>query len=238
MSSVDLATGGSAVAGGSSTATRSGTNNQVLGVDEPDLLKLDNRYVYIVTPTELLILDAQNPATTTSASRITLEGTPKSLLVSGDRALVIASTGTVPQKAKCTYAYDCQFSGDGYGTLLLVLDISDRTKPRLIRRVRLSGSYLAGRMIGSVAHIVTSNVFKTPLISWSYPSAHGSTAVETLATLNSQYQSAVATARRRRLRLRSQRRPTRISRAMVAPRRRSRSTRTKCTVRRVSQPVY
>jgi uncharacterized secreted protein with C-terminal beta-propeller domain len=73
---------------------RSGTNNQVVGADEPDLLKLDSRYVYIVTPTDLLILDAQNPAATTSTSRLTMKGTPKSLPVSDNRALVIASTGT------------------------------------------------------------------------------------------------------------------------------------------------
>lgn len=191
--------GASAAAGGytsttgsTTTTTRSGTNNQVVGVDEPDLLKLDSRYVYIVTPTDLLILDAQNPATTISASRLPLEGTPKSLLVSGDRALVIASTGVVSQKANCTYAYTCQFAGDGYGTLLLVLDLSDRTKPRLMRRVQLSGSYLAGRMIGSVAHIVTSDVFKAPLISWSYPNITTATAAEGLASLDSQYQTAIA----------------------------------------------
>jgi hypothetical protein len=178
--------------GSDTNATRSGTNVQVAGVDEPDLLKLDARYVYIVTRSDLLILDAQDAATTSVAARLKLEGTPKSLLITGDRALVIASTGNVPQKAACTYAYDCQFSGDGYPTLLLVIDIADRKLPRVVRRIQLSGSYLSGRMIGSNVHIVTSNPVKQPSISWPNPNVTARTATEGLAELNQQYQTAIA----------------------------------------------
>jgi hypothetical protein len=177
---------------GSTSSTRSGTNVQVLGVDEPDLMKLDARYVYIVLPDSLLILDALDPATTTSAARLVLEGTPKSMLINGDRALVIASAGVVAQKPSCTYAYDCQFWGDGLATVLLVVDLADRTHPRIVRRISLSGSYLGGRMIGSNAHIITSDVLRSPPINWPYPDVRDATAIQALASLESQYTAAIA----------------------------------------------
>jgi cysteine-rich repeat protein len=144
--------------------TRSGTNLQVPGVDEPDLLKLDERYVYVIASGELLILDAADPAQPTELSRTAFEGTSSRLFVSGDRALVIASQSTIPRTPSCTYAYDCQFRGDGFGTWLSVVDLTDRAAPRVIRRITLSGSFLAARRVGSNVHVVTEEA-----LTWSPP---------------------------------------------------------------------
>jgi len=133
---------------------RSGTNNQVEGVDEPDLMKLDDRYVYVVASNDLLVLDAEDPTQTVEMARTSLEGTPTSILLAGDRLLVIASLGT-SIKPRCTYAYSCQFGGDGTRTVLTTFDVTDRSAPKAIRRIELSGSFLAGRMIDGVVHAIT-----------------------------------------------------------------------------------
>ncbi len=170
---------------------RSGTNNQVAGVDEPDLLKVDDRYLYIMTPEELLILDAEDPATTTELSRLTLEGSPRGLLLFGDRALVIASTATNSTYNACTYGYQCQFRGDGYGTWLSIVELADRAAPRVSRRIELSGSFLSARRIDNHVHVVTQQSEGPSSISYPYPQVSGTTAQEALASYRTQYQAAL-----------------------------------------------
>lgn len=130
----------------------SGTNNQVAGVHEADLVKTDGAYVYVVAGGTLHIIEALS-ARRVSATR--LEGETREMLLSGDRAVVYTSFGTVGPR--CTYGYDCQFAGDGSSTKILVLDIANRAAPRLARKIELSGSLMAARSIGNAIHTVVAD---------------------------------------------------------------------------------
>lgn len=156
---------------GTSTPARpssvSQTNNQVASVDEADIIKTDGQYIYLVQGSELRVVQAWPAQSAQLVSRYTFAGTPKKLFVQGDRALVYVS---VPRSnvassqaawmsssaSDCTYGYDCDFSGDGTATQLVVLDISDRTAPTLVRQIDLPGSLIAARRIGDTAHTVVS----------------------------------------------------------------------------------
>ena len=146
------------------------TNNQVFGVDEADFIKNDSKYVYAALNGALRIIDAWPAEQAHEIAHVALPGQPKKLFVTGDRALVYLS---VPRTAaanpsapgasatfyyapttECTYAYDCDFAGDGSATLVLIFDISDRAQPKQIRRLELSGSLLAARRIGPAVHTV------------------------------------------------------------------------------------
>jgi hypothetical protein len=142
----------------------SGTNNQVAGVDEADFLKNDNKYIYILSAAGLRIIEAWPAQQSKELSRFAIEGTPRKLFVAGDRALVYSSIARAgassPSGAgyrECTYGYSCSFTGDGNATKITVLDISDRKAPKLVREVKLSGSYLAARRIDSAVHTVLSS---------------------------------------------------------------------------------
>lgn len=151
------------------TAT-STTNNQVADVDEADFVKNDSKYVYAALNGALRILSAWPPEQAHEVSRVPLVGTPKKLFVEGDRALIYVSmpvnnvnanvsTPAQPRanyarKAECTYGYDCQFGGDGTSTTILVYDVSDRSKPSLLRRIDMNGSLVAARRIGPAVHTV------------------------------------------------------------------------------------
>ena len=84
-----------------------------------------------------------------------LPGNARELFVEGDRAVVFSSTGNAAKR--CTYAYDCTFAGDGSATNVIVLDIADRTAPKVIRQIDLSGSLIAARRIGNTVHTVVSD---------------------------------------------------------------------------------
>lgn len=156
--------GGASAPSGSNGGAKqaSGTNNQVAGVDEADFIKNDNEYLYVVAGGSLRIIDAWPAAEAHEIAAVKLEGTPKKLFVEKNRALVYSSmpkSGSQPGSygygsGECTYGYDCDFTGDGQATRISVYDITDRTAPKLLRQLDLSGSFINARRIGTSIHTV------------------------------------------------------------------------------------
>jgi hypothetical protein len=150
----------------------SGTNDQVRGVDEPDLVKTDGRHIYVVADGRLQILAAWPANETRRIGSVSVPGTPKRLLVDGDRAVVFSSLpidaaspapgGADPLPAmigwppECTYGYDCVPQGDGTPLAVSFVDLTNRAAPRLVRETRFSGSYLAARRIDDAVHVVVT----------------------------------------------------------------------------------
>jgi hypothetical protein len=142
------------------------TNNQVQGVDEPDFVKNDGSYIYVLADGRFQILDAWPPETANRISATPVEGEPRKMFIYEDKAIVYSSlpwvwTGDAAFDtmgySECTYGYDCELVGDGRPTKITVFDISDLTEPTVVREIELSGSYLAARRIGGTAY--TTAVF-------------------------------------------------------------------------------
>ena len=129
----------------------SGTNNQVASVDEADIVKTDGRYVYLAANGALRIVEALKPK---MISVTKLGGTARELFVEGDRAVVY--TSSAGSAKRCTYGYDCAFSGDGSTTKVVVFDITNRAEPKVVRQMDLSGSLVAARRIGGAVHTVVA----------------------------------------------------------------------------------
>jgi hypothetical protein len=159
----------------SGPSERSGTNDQVRGVDEPDLVKTDGTHLYVVADGKLQILAAWPVAETRRLATLEVPGTAKRLLVHGDRAVVFSSLppdalppppggGAEPLlpiawgswPPECTYGYDCVPQGDGTPLAVTFVDLTDRTAPVILRETRFSGSYLAARRIEDAVHVVVT----------------------------------------------------------------------------------
>lgn len=117
------------------------TNTQVPGVDEPDTVKNDSRYIYLLAAGHLHILDAWPADRTRAIARVPVEGQPLSMLVDSNRVVVISAIRTSSNSSTQVSSYDLSFA----------------PSPRLIRTLVLSGKFLAARRIGPVAHIVVSD---------------------------------------------------------------------------------
>jgi hypothetical protein len=130
----------------------SGTNVQVAGVDEADIVKTDGRWVYLAANGALRILEAMNPEVV-SVTR--LPGVVRELFVEGDRAVVYSSSRET--RKRCTYGYDCMFAGDGSSTTVTVLDLGNRARPEVSRTIELSGSLIASRRVGTAVHTVVAD---------------------------------------------------------------------------------
>ena len=148
-------------AGGSTD--HSTTNVQVAGVDEPDFIKNDGKYIYVITGQTLTIVDAYPAASASVISRTEIEDTPRDIFIDGNR-LVLFVTGTADEELVS--------SGSGSGVVMekampyyyrnyqpvthaVFYDISDRAHPKVLKDYTIDGDYIDARLIGSNLYLVT-----------------------------------------------------------------------------------
>ena len=143
------------------TAVASTTNNQVSGVDEPDVIKTDGRYLYTVAGGRLLVVDTTTDSIV-GRVQLTDDGAfaGRDLLIAGDRALVLGGGSWYGGVADTGVAVDAIFPGpypgSASGTFVIEVDLSDRSAPEVTDRVRIDGAYTSARLVGGVARIVVS----------------------------------------------------------------------------------
>ncbi|MBM2616950.1 beta-propeller domain-containing protein [Actinoplanes sp. LDG1-06] len=129
----------------------SGTNVHEVGVDEPDIVKTDGRRIVTISGGELRVVDT---ATRTQTGRLDLGvqafGEP-TLLLAGNRALVLADGGGGPALRE-----DARIIRPSNGrSEVLLVDLSGA--PKLISRYRGDGRIVDARQTGSVARVVISS---------------------------------------------------------------------------------
>jgi uncharacterized secreted protein with C-terminal beta-propeller domain len=77
------------------TGSHTGTNVQVAGVDEGDIVENDGRFLYILSGQELKIVDARHPGSLSVASSTPIDGSPIAEYLNGNRLTVISSLPSV-----------------------------------------------------------------------------------------------------------------------------------------------
>ncbi len=155
---------GQQVGGGSGGGENSfGTNNQVDGVEEADLIKSDGEVVYAAYGDKVVIWNANTgvelsrttlPTEKNGNGRISIS----SLLIHEKRLVAIASFQS--------YSYDGNRILNGYrSTRVFTYDIStiptDKSPLPLLAQKDLQGSYQTARSIDNIAHIVTNSYVTT-----------------------------------------------------------------------------
>ncbi len=148
----------------------SGTNVQVAGVDEPDLVKTDGERIFVVAQGQLHWIDVSG--TPEIVASLPLEGWGQQLFLSGDRLLVMTSGGGYGIEPMVGVARDS--IAPGYETQRVVLtevDVSDSDSMEAVSTLMLDGSILSSRMAdGTIRIVVRSgpNGF-----DWAYPEGSG-----------------------------------------------------------------
>ncbi|MCX6685710.1 MAG: beta-propeller domain-containing protein [Methanoregula sp.] len=154
--------------GSTGTTDYSTTNVQVAGVDEPDFIKNDGRYIYIISGSSLIIVDAYPAQGAKIISETEIEDTVKEIFITGDR-LVLFSTGNsdMPvrtmressvgmEKAAITPPY----YRSNPVTHAIIYDISDRKSPDVVKDYTIDGEYVDARMIRGMVYMLTrENVY-------------------------------------------------------------------------------
>jgi uncharacterized secreted protein with C-terminal beta-propeller domain len=154
----------SLLAGGS--VEYSGTNIQVAGVDEADILKTDGKYIYYASGNRFFILDAFPAEDMEIVSSNSVENRIMGLFINGDMLIVLKDSyiyydardeprGVIEPEAKVISPYT-------HGFHVEIYDISLLEEPTLIRTVFLNGTYVNSRMIGDWVYVVASQ----PVMYW------------------------------------------------------------------------
>jgi hypothetical protein len=144
-----------------STGNYSATNNQVTGVDEPDVVKTNGKVMVSLDGQQLHIVDVQN-----SKLRATLAlpyaGTE--LLLAGDQVVILSgeSSGGGPIALRIPAGYAGSTS-----TTASVVDISDPSAPRVQRTFSFDAGELAARVVDGTIRLVLSSPPPTAL--WTTP---------------------------------------------------------------------
>jgi uncharacterized secreted protein with C-terminal beta-propeller domain len=135
------------------------TNIQVQGVDEPDFLKNDGKYVYILSGDRLTIVDAYPPENASVTVKVALDIQQgqylQNMFLNNDTLVIFYQEygedyiiqeydfAPVPVYQPKTHA--------------LVLDVSDRENPEILHDYEVSGSYNNARMIGNQVYLITTS---------------------------------------------------------------------------------
>jgi len=127
------------------------TNIQVAGVDEPDIVKTDGTYLYVVSNNSLFILRAYPPEEAEILSIIGFNGTLEEIFLNGNKLAILGSSATYPYES---YYRIPTIIDDK--TFVDVYDISNRSNPVLTRKFSVSGNYFDSRMINKYVYLIMS----------------------------------------------------------------------------------
>lgn len=159
------------------------TNIQVKGVDEPDVVKNDDQYIYTLTNNKVIILDAYPAEQMKILSQIDFDNQEyaSDILLNKNQLIVFTSKYDYIQTG-----FGCDKFANGYDLVRIapipcggysktishayVYDISDRTNPKLKTDLEIDGGIVESRMIDSFVYIITTkdiqlNAFSLPSYS-------------------------------------------------------------------------
>lgn len=141
---------------GAMTPEYSGTNVQVEGVDEGDIIKTDGKYIYILRYGNITIADSES---LTELCTVPIEGKDYSsanqMYIYGDKLAVVVNVDNWYKYYIINGEYSDEYNYS-QETAVIIYDISDRKAPKVEKTFSQSGNILSTRMIGSKIYTVTT----------------------------------------------------------------------------------
>ncbi|MFA6907550.1 MAG: beta-propeller domain-containing protein [Candidatus Micrarchaeia archaeon] len=186
-SAAPTAQGAAESGSGAPASDYSQTNVQVKGVDEPDFVKNDGKYIYVVknehdysgrsyspfgsgSTGKVKIIDAYPASQMKQAGEITIDGTVSELFVYKDKLVVFGSVYVpfyyprpLAAGVRCLGCSMPPYYSQNFA-FMRVYDISDKASPRLVKRIEVKGDYKDARMVEGKVYAVFSDY-----ASYSYP---------------------------------------------------------------------
>ncbi|MBI3859588.1 MAG: beta-propeller domain-containing protein [Thaumarchaeota archaeon] len=140
------------VSGASSAPSFTTTNIQVQGVDEPDIVKTDGTYMYVVSGRTVSIVLAYPPEKAGTVQTLKFDSDVQGILISSGR-LVVIGNGLV------------NYSRYGYVQTadVFLYDVANASEPSLIRHLSVNGTYVDARLNGGYVYAI----LQQPTEVWS-----------------------------------------------------------------------
>ena len=154
---------------------RSDTNVQVQNVDEADIVKVDDKYIYYVSGKKVVIIDAEKPETSEKIVEINFENEkfyPREIYVNNQKLIIVGNEYNDTVKTEfaeidsatndMSIKEDIINVNDDSKSGVIIYDISNVKEPKEIRRVMVDGMYLSSRKIENYIYFVVNKYIYTP----------------------------------------------------------------------------
>ncbi|OFW67034.1 MAG: hypothetical protein A2Z12_07225 [Actinobacteria bacterium RBG_16_68_21] len=151
----------------------SGTNVQVAGVDEPDIVKTDGTRILSIVNGVLRYVDVSS-GSPVLLGQLTLEaGWDQRFFADGDRAFVFSNGDmyAVPFFAEADARIMPPYGNGGQVTIVQEIDLGNPEAMKVVRTLRIDGTYLSSRAIGTTVRVVVSSYPQG--LPFVYPSNDG-----------------------------------------------------------------
>lgn len=141
------------------------TNIQVENVDEPDYIKNDSKYIYVVSKNTLSIIDAHPAESAELILKIALDIESQYIenMFLNENRLVIFYNGQSDDEIIPQYDFIPRRSYSPV-THALIVDVTDKENPTILKDYSIDGHFRDARMIGNYVYFVTNSN-----IDYQYP---------------------------------------------------------------------
>ncbi len=143
-----------------SAGSYSKTNIQVKGVDEPDIVKNDGKYIYAVSGQKVFVIDAYPAESMKIVSELNISGV-RDIFINGNKLIVFSMSyeyveTSIAKEVKCL-VIGCEGRGNfEYKTFVSVYNLDVKNNPILEKNITVDGNYADSRMIGDYVYVVSS----------------------------------------------------------------------------------
>ena len=148
----------------------SGTNVQVSGVDEPDIVKTDGERIVALAEGMLVVVDVTGPHPEV-VSRLRLGNlSVQNIFLSGDTVLLFGSAwgGPVPMPL---VEGDAEIAPIFQTPTMQIIEVDISGDAKIVRTMTVDGQFVSGRMVGDSVRLVLSS---SPVgFKWSFPEGSG-----------------------------------------------------------------
>jgi len=144
----------------------SGTNNQVVGVDEGDMVKTDGSHLFVLAGDGIDIVRAWPAAETGLVSHLATPGWERALYLDGSRLTVISQDNSWDDVSDDSPPGDVRLGWWGRqwqpSVIVTVIDVSNVAAPAILETTRLEGWLVDSRAIEGRVLVVTQDSFDIP----------------------------------------------------------------------------
>jgi inhibitor of cysteine peptidase len=139
-----------------SASSYSHTNIQVEGVDEPDIVKNDGKYIYTVSGENVVIANAYPTDNMEISSKIQIKGV-RDLFINKDKLIVFSEINDyIPySNVRCLGLEYCGGTSAS-SSFVNIYDVSDKKNPKLVQNISIEGNYNSARMIGDYVYLIST----------------------------------------------------------------------------------
>jgi len=180
----DFATGATVASDGSTGRSFSGTNVQVTGVDEPDIVKTDGNRIISLRGNSLSVVDVTGDQPVVATS-LDLGTWGQDMLLFGDTVLVMATEWGFPEMFPAARAiedgdaesgfagdaaapeYQPGFDGQGSGPITTITQVNIAGQARVTSFMRVEGNFVSARLINDIVRLVVTS--PPPDIGFVFP---------------------------------------------------------------------